>query len=141
FSLEGLYVCLAEMFGLGIEKTTIGAADTIGSQRLLQVVGLEQDGQARQRALRNWRRRQRGERRPEMLLDLGGNRHALAPQDRDQPVGGPGPLGDIVDPGERLKGHAVFSAFGKPTAKIVPVAAHGERGGADRSAKVEGEDL
>ena len=33
-----------------------------------------------------------------MLLDLGRDRHALAGEDRDQPVGGPGALGDIVDP-------------------------------------------
>ncbi len=76
-----------------------------------------------------------------MLLHLGRDGHALAHQDRDQPVGGPGALGDIVDARERLKRHAVVSAFGEAAAKIVPVATHGERGGADRSAKVEGEDL
>jgi hypothetical protein len=32
-------------------------------------------------------------------------------------------------------------AFGQAAAEIVPVAAHGERRGADRAAEVEGEDL
>ena len=47
----------------------------------------------------------------------------------------------IIDARERLKRHAVVSALGEAAAEIVPVATHGERGGADRSAKVEGEDL
>src|SRR3546814_9602188 len=47
----------------------------------------------------------------------------------------------MVDTRERLKRDAVVCAFGEAAAEIVPIAAHGERGGADRSAKVEGEDL
>jgi hypothetical protein len=44
------------------------------------------------------------------------------------------------DAGERLQRDGV-GAFGQAAAEIVPVAAHGERGGADRAAEVEGEDL
>jgi hypothetical protein len=45
-----------------------------------------------------------------------------------------------VDAGQRLKRHR-RGAFGQAAAEIVPVAAHGERRGADRAAEVEGEDL
>ena len=43
--------------------------------------------------------------------------------------------------GERLERDGGRRAVGQVAAEIVPVAAHGERGGADRAAEVEGKDL
>ena len=102
---------------------------------------MKQDGEAGERALADRRGRQRGQRRPEMFLHLRRDRHALALQDRGDPVGRPGAFRHVVDAGERLQRDAVGRAFGQAAAEIVPVAAHGERGGADRAAEVEGEDL
>ena len=68
--LEGLDVGLAEPLGLGVEQPAPRAADAIGLQRLLQRVGLQQHRQAGERALGGGRRGQRGQRRPEMLLEL-----------------------------------------------------------------------
>jgi hypothetical protein len=76
-----------------------------------------------------------------MLLHLRRDRDAFAHQDRDDPVGRPGAFIGVVDAGERLERDGGVVAFGQPAAEIVPVAAHGERGGADRTAEVEGEDL
>ena len=42
---------------------------------------------------------------------------------------------------QRLQGDRLADVVGERAAEIVPVAAHGERGGADRAAEVEGEDL
>ena len=47
----------------------------------------------------------------------------------------------LVDAGERLKRDGGVGCIGEATAEVVPVAAHGQRGGADRAAEIEGEDL
>ena len=47
----------------------------------------------------------------------------------------------IVDARQRLQRHRMLGAGRQAAAEIVPVAAHGERRGADRAAEVEGEDL
>src|SRR5690606_14144139 len=47
----------------------------------------------------------------------------------------------VVDAGKRLERNGRLVPFREATAQIVPIPAHGERGGADRTAKVEGEDL
>jgi len=57
------------------------------------------------------------------------------------PFGRPGALAGIVDAGKRLQGNGLGDIVGERAAKIVPVATHGERGRADRTAEVEGEDL
>ena len=43
--------------------------------------------------------------------------------------------------GEWLQRDRGVHALGEIAAEIVPITAHGERGGADRTAEVEGEDL
>ena len=47
----------------------------------------------------------------------------------------------LMDAGERLKRDEGVGRIGEAAAEVVPVATHGERGGADRAAEVEGEDL
>ena len=76
-----------------------------------------------------------------MLLQLGGDGDGLAGEQRRHPFGGPGPLAGIIDARERLKRDRLAGTIGQRAAEIVPVAAHRERGGADRAAEVEGEDL
>ncbi len=41
FSFENLNIGFAQMLGLGVEQTAIGTADAIGSERLLEIVGLQ----------------------------------------------------------------------------------------------------
>ena len=76
-----------------------------------------------------------------MLLHLRRDGDALARQDVDDPVGGPGALGNVMDARQRLQRHGGRRAVGQVAAEIMPVAAHGERCGADRAAEVEGENL
>ena len=66
---------------------------------------------------------------------------ALARQDVDDPVGGPGAFGNVVDARQRLQRHGGRRAVGQVAAEIVPVATHGECGGADRAAEVESKNL
>src|SRR5690606_576316 len=47
----------------------------------------------------------------------------------------------VVDAGKWLERNGRLVPFREATAQIVPIPAHGERGGADASAEVEGEDL
>ncbi len=74
-----------------------------------------------------------------MFLHLRGNRNGLPRQDRAEPFGRPGALGWIVQASERLERDQ--RVVGQASAEVVPVAAHGQRRGADRSAEVEGEHL
>src|SRR3546814_9965325 len=71
------------------------------------------------------------------------NHHAFAGQHRRQPFGGPGAFAGVVDPCKRLQGDgsAVALLGMQRASKILPVAAHAESGSADRSTKIEGEDL
>ena len=46
-----------------------------------------------------------------------------------------------MDAGQRLERDGRLGPFCQPAAKVMPVAAHGERRGADAAAEVEGEDL
>ena len=57
------------------------------------------------------------------------------------PVGCPGTLVGLVNAREWLEGHRRRGAVRQAAAEVVPIASHGERGCADRAAKVEGEDL
>ena len=93
----------AQMFVLGVKQAAVRTADAIWTQRLLQIVGLQEDAKARDGAFLNGSRRQRGQRRPDVLLDLRGDGDVLAHQDRDDPVGGPGTLGNVVNASERLQ--------------------------------------
>ena len=76
-----------------------------------------------------------------MLLGLGRDGHAFACQDRRDPFGGPAAFGGIVDRGERLQRDRLDRIVRERAAEIMPVAAHGERGRADRAAEIEGKDL
>ena len=76
-----------------------------------------------------------------MLLQLRGDGHALTAEQRRHPFGRPGAFAGVVDPREGLQGDGLGDVVGQRAAEIVPVAAHGERGGADRAAEIEGEDL
>ena len=64
FGLERLDRRRAEMFPFGVEQPPIGAADAIGAQRLLQVVGLEQDAKPGDGAFLDRRGGERSQRRP-----------------------------------------------------------------------------
>jgi hypothetical protein len=129
------------MLAFGVEQPSVGTADAIGPQRLFEIVRLEEHGEAGQRALLDRRGRQRGQRRPEMFLHLRRDRDALAGKDGGDPVGGPGTLGYVVNACERLEETDDAAPSSSGATEVVPIAAHGERGRADRAAEVEGEDL
>ena len=76
-----------------------------------------------------------------MLLQVRGDGDGLAGEQRRDPFGGPGALAGIIDPRKRLQGDRLREVVGEGAAEIVPIAAHGERGGPDAAAEVEGEDL
>ena len=76
-----------------------------------------------------------------MLLQLRGDGDGLAGEQRRDPFGRPGALAGIIDARQRLQGDGRARVVGQRAAEIVPVAAHGERGRADRAAEIEGEDL
>ena len=76
-----------------------------------------------------------------MLLQFGGNGDGLPGEQRRNPFGGPGALARVIDARQRLQGDGSARVIGQRAAEIVPVAAHGERRRADRSAEVKGEDL
>ena len=44
---EDLNIGFAQMLGLGIEQPAIGAANTVWSERLFQIVGLEENRETR----------------------------------------------------------------------------------------------
>src|SRR3546814_13965923 len=46
-------------------------------------------------------------------------------------------FGRGVDPDKRLQRYTRFRSIGQPSTEIVPVAAHRQRGNADRAAKIE----
>ena len=76
-----------------------------------------------------------------MLLQLGRDRHGLAPQERRDPFRRPGALAGVVHARERLQGHRLGRLVGERAAEVMPVAAHRQRRGPDRAAEIEGEDL
>src|SRR5258707_12437044 len=76
-----------------------------------------------------------------MLLHLWRGGDALARQDVDDPIRGPGALGNVMNAQKRLKRHRSRRAVGEVAAEVVPVASHGERCGADRAAEVESKNL
>ena len=76
--LERLHGRLAEPLALGVEQPAIGAADAVRPQRLLELRGLQQHGKPGQRPLADRGAGERGERGPEMLLQLGRQRDLLA---------------------------------------------------------------
>ena len=142
FGLEGLDRGVAEPLGLGVEQPAVGTAEAIGLQRPLQGLRLQQHRQAGERALRDRRRGERGQRRPEMLLHLRrdgdasrapGWRRSIRPPRRARRRRRCAASGCSETEARRV--------VGQGAAEIVPVAAHGERGGADRAAEIEGEDL
>ena len=139
--LESLNRRLPKPFSFGVEQTAPRPADAVGGERLLELLGLQQDGKTRERAFADRRRGQRSERRPDMLLGLRIDRDAFGSEDRGQPFGRPCPFGGIVDMGERLELHAVAGLVGEHPAEILPVAAHADRGSADAAAEIEGEYL
>ena len=76
-----------------------------------------------------------------MLLEVWRDGDGLAGQQGRDPFGGPGAFARIVDPSQRLQSDRCIVFTCKCAPEIMPVAAHGEGGCADRPAKVEGEDL
>ena len=131
---------LAEPLGLGVEQPAEGTADAIGLQRLLERLRLQQDREAGERALLP------GAEASEVSAD---QRCSLASGDGDAFPGRGSP--PPIPPPRRARpdrrcapAAAARRKLGsQPTgaAEIVPVAAHGERRGADRAAEIEGEDL
>lgn len=139
FGLERLKVARAERLGIAVEQAAIGSGERIGLKRALEIGRLDQYREPGERALFDRRGREIAERRPEMLLCLGGDVEAFARQDRGEPIGGPAALVGVVDPRERLELDRRLAA--EQAAEIVPFAADAERRGADRTAMVESEDL
>ena len=139
--LERLHVRRAEMFGFGIEQPAIGAADAVRSKGLFQVVALQQDRKAGDRAFLGGCGRQRCQRRPDVFLHVRRDRHAFAHEDRHDPVRRPGAFIGVVDAGKRLQRNRCLCPFREAAAQVVPVAAHGEGGGADAAAEIECEHL
>ena len=102
---------------------------------------MQQHRKAGDRALIDRRGRQRSQRRPKILFDLGRDGDAFAHEDGGDPVRRPCAFIGVVDAGKWLERNGRLVPFREATAQIVPISAHGERGGADRAAEVEGEDL
>jgi hypothetical protein len=102
---------------------------------------LQQHRKAGDGAFLDRRGGERSQRRPNVLFHLGRDGDAFTHEDRGDPVSGPGAFIGVVDAGQRLERNGNLVPFGQPAAKIMPVAAHGERRSADRTAEVEGEDL
>src|SRR5712692_4455581 len=75
-----------------------------------------------------------------MFLHLWGSGDALARQDIDDPIRGPGALGNIRYARKRLKRDG-GRRVGQISAEIMPVTAHRKRRGADRAAEVESKNL
>ena len=81
FGLEGLDRRIAEVLVLGVEQPAVGTADAVGPQAPASAsLDCKQHGEAGQRPLLDGRRGERGQRRPEVLLHLRGDRHAFARQ-------------------------------------------------------------
>ena len=76
-----------------------------------------------------------------MILCFRRDDDRLAAEDGGDPFRRPGALRGIIDCGQRLQRDGLGRIVRQRAAEIMPVAAHGERGRADRAAEVEGEDL
>ena len=139
--LKGLDRCGAELLGLGVEQSAGRAANAIRLQRLLQRRRLQQHREPGDGALLHRRGCQRGERRPDVLLRGRVDGDAFLGEDRRHPLRRPSAFGRIVDLGQRLQRDGVLGSRRQAAAEIVPVAAHGDRRGADGAAEVEREDL
>ncbi len=90
--LEGLHIRRSEPFGLGIKQPAIGSTYAVCAERLLQVIGLQQDREAGHGPLPDRGRGQRGQRGPDMFLHIRGDLNVLARQDGDDPGSRPGAL-------------------------------------------------
>jgi len=69
---ESLNLGLAETLALRIEQSSPGTAHGIGLQGLLERIRLQKDRKARDRPLRHGRGGERGQRRPQMFLEVPG---------------------------------------------------------------------
>ena len=76
-----------------------------------------------------------------MFFQLRRDGDLLAGQEDRDPFRRPSALGGLVDPRQRLQRHRLGHIAAKGLAEVVPVAAHGQRRGANRAAEVEGENL
>ena len=76
-----------------------------------------------------------------MLLQFGGDGDGLPAEQRCYPFGCSGTLASVINARKRLQGDGSAGVAGQRAAEIVPVAAHGERSRADRTAVVECENL
>ena len=76
-----------------------------------------------------------------MILCLRRDADLLARENGGDPFRGPAALGRIVDQRQGLQCHGLGRIAGQSAAEIVPVPAHRERGGTDRTAEVEGKNL
>ncbi len=139
--LEGLHLGRAQPLRLGVQQPSPGASEGIGLQRALERLGLQQHGEAGQGALMDRRRGEAGQRGPEMVLHRRVDCDALAGEEAGDPLRRPGAFLRRLDARQRLQRHRLGHVGGQRAAKVMPVAAHGDRRGADRAAEVEGEDL
>ena len=88
------------------------------------------------------RRGERGQRRPEVLLELGRDRSRTSRPSSaatHSAAQARSPASSMRASGCKATGSV--DVVGERAAEVVPVAAHGERRGPDRTAEVEGEDL
>ena len=99
-----------------VEQPAEGAVEGIGMQRLLECVGLQQDGEPCQRPLARRRARQAGQRRPERLLDLRCDGNFLVGEQRGHPLRRPGTRHIIVDRSKRLERQVRVAAEGEVVA-------------------------
>ena len=141
FGLEGLHLARTDPLDLSVEQPAPGSGHGVGLQGALERHRLQQHREAGKGALGHRRGSQAAQRRPQVVLDLRGDRHAFARQHRSQPFRRPVALGRIVDPRQRLQGDAGFFLIRERAAEVVEVAAHGQGRRPDRAAEVEGEHL
>lgn len=133
--LEGLHVGERQPVLGGVQQPTERAFQGIGRQRGLQGVGLQQHGEPGQGAFVRRRAGQTAERRPDGVLDLGGDADTFVDQQCADPLGGPAAGGGIVDGAQGLEGERAVCA------QHMVGSAHGQHGGAGGVSLVEDEHL
>ena len=131
FGLESLDFGFAQTLGFGVQQPPPRATHGVGRQCLLEGIGLQQDAEAGDGPLGDRGRGEGGQGRPQMLLQFRGDGHRLPSEEGRDPLRGPGALAGVIDARQRLQGDRFGHVVGEGAAEVMPVAAHGQRRGAD----------
>ena len=136
-----------EAFGGAIQQAAVGAFQGVGRQRRHQRIGLDQHGEAGQRALLLAAREARLlQGRPHGILDIGRDAHAFGGEQRRDPLQGKGDFAGLVDARQRLQGQRALQARARCSRRPWPAppparaaAVEEDDLGADEAAELQGE--